>query len=193
MHDHSKKFDPRNIDKLNNPERLVRESPDVIWKELALRDPQVLIDIGAGTGFFTIPFARKSPRIMVYACDLQEEMLAWLTEHIPEDLKHRVTPIKMEESHVPLPDGIADLVYMINLHHELDDRATTMAEAFRLLKSGGKVLVVDWKKEEMPMGPPAAIRVAADDIATDICEAGFTQVTQHPVLKYHSIVTAEKD
>ncbi|MDH4163577.1 MAG: methyltransferase domain-containing protein [Nitrospirota bacterium] len=191
MHE-NRKFDPKSIDKLNNPERFDRENPDVIWKELGLKEPRVLIDIGAGTGFFAIPFARKSPAIMIYACDLQQEMLDWLEAHIPEDFRNRVKPFKMEESEVSLPDNIADLVYMINLHHELEDRDAMMKEAFRLLKPGGTVMVMDWKKEDMPMGPPVTIRITAEEIVGDIEKAGFREVKQHPVLKFHSMVTGRK-
>ena len=152
----------------------------------------MLIDIGAGTGFLALPFARQSPGITVYACDLQEEMLAWLREHIPADLKNRVKPMKMEETRVPLPDGIADLVYMSNLHHELEDRNAIMKAAHRLLKPGGTVMVLDWKKEETPMGPPVAIRVTEDEIAEDIKNAGLSAVTRHGVLQYHNMVTGVK-
>jgi SAM-dependent methyltransferase len=188
----SRKFDPRSIDKLNNPERFGRENPDVIWKELGLSAPRVLVDIGAGTGFFAVPFARKGPEITVHALDLQDEMLAWLTANLPEDVRTRVLPAKMEESAVPLPDGIADLVYMINLHHELEDRDAMMAECFRVLKSGGTVLVVDWTKGETPGGPPQEIRMEEEEISDDMKRAGFKDIRKHPVLPYHSFVTAKK-
>jgi ubiquinone/menaquinone biosynthesis C-methylase UbiE len=188
----SRKFDPRNIDRLNNPERFDRENPDVIWKELRLGSPLVLVDIGAGTGFFAIPFARKDPRITVHACDLQDEMLDWLGEHLPGDLRGRVIPTKMDESTVPLPDKIADLVYMINLHHELEDRSALMKECFRLLKTGGTVMAIDWKKSETPSGPPQEIRLAEEEIAADLKAAGFRDITSHPVLPYHNFVTGKR-
>ncbi len=188
----SRKFDPKSIDKLNNPERFDRENPDVIWKELELTDPRVLVDIGAGTGFFAVPFARKGPAITVHACDLQDEMLAWLREHIPGDLRGRIIPVKMEERSVPLPDGIADLVYMINLHHELEDRSAIMRECFRLLKPGGTVMAIDWKKSETPSGPPQEIRVTEEEIVSDMKAAEFRDVKRHPVLPYHNFVTGKK-
>ncbi len=188
----SRKFDPKSIEKLNNPERFDRENPEVIWKELGLKDPRVLVDIGAGTGFFAVPFARKGPAITVHACDLQDEMLAWLREHLPSDLRSRITPVKMEETEVPLADGIADLVYMINLHHELEDRGAIMRECFRLLKSGGTVMVVDWKKGETPSGPPQEIRVTEEEIVSDLSAAGFRDIKRHPVLPYHNFVTGKK-
>ncbi len=188
----SRKFDPKSIDKLNNPERFNRENPDVIWKELGLRDPRVLVDIGAGTGFFAVPFARKGLAITVHACDLQDEMLAWLKEHLPADLRGRVMPVKMEETRVPLADGIADLVYMINLHHELEDRGAVMKECFRLLKPGGMVMAIDWKKSETPSGPPQEIRVTEGEISADLKHAGFRDIRGHPVLPYHNFVTGKR-
>ncbi len=188
----SRKFDPRSLDVLNSPERFSRENPDIIWRELELTDPRVLVEIGAGTGFFAVPFARKGPRITVHACDLQDEMLGWLREHLPEDLRGRIIPVKMEERRVPLADGIADLVYMINLHHELEDRAAIMAECFRLLKSGGTVMAADWKKEETPVGPPQEIRVTEEEIIADLEAAGFRDLRRHPVLPYHNFVTGRR-
>jgi ubiquinone/menaquinone biosynthesis C-methylase UbiE len=187
-----RKFDPRSIEKLNNPARFEREDPDVIWRELALTDPRVLVDIGAGTGFFAIPFARKGPRITVHACDLQDEMLAWMREHLPADVRDRILLHRMDERSVPLESGIADLVYMINLHHELEDPAAIMAESFRLLRPGGTVLVMDWKKGETPSGPPQEIRVSEDQIGSDLVQAGFGSIVRHPVLPYHSFVTGTR-
>lgn len=188
----SRKFDPKSIDILNDPERFQREDPELIWKELQLADPRVLVEIGAGTGFFAAPFARKLHSGTVYACDIQDEMLTWMKEHLPSDIQYRVVPLKMEETRVPLQDGIADLVYMINLHHELDDRAASMKEALRLLKPGGTVMVMDWKKGETPVGPPQDIRVTEDEIVRDLEQAGFRGATKHAVLPYHNFVTAHK-
>jgi ubiquinone/menaquinone biosynthesis C-methylase UbiE len=188
----SRKFDPKSIDKLNNPQRFTRENPDVIWTELGLVDPRVLVEIGAGTGFFAIPFARKLEGGTVFACDVQDEMLAWLLENLPADLRSRIHLVHMEETKVPLGDGIADLVYMINLHHELEDRDAIMKESQRLLRTGGTVMVVDWKKGETPSGPPQEIRIPEEEIVADMARAGFEQVKRHPVLPYHNFVTAKR-
>lgn len=187
-----RKFDPKSIHKLNDPERFSRENPDLIWRELGLGDPRVLVEIGAGTGFFAAPFARKMRNGKVYACDVQDEMLSWMNKNLPVDVRGSVRPLKMQETRVPLPDGIADLVYMINLHHELDDAAALMKESARLLKDGGMVLVMDWKKGDTPVGPPQEIRVAEDEIIRDLAGAGFRDVKARPVMTYHTFVTGKK-
>ena len=188
----SKKFDPAKLAKLNDPKRLTIMSPDLLWDTLGLSDPKVIVDIGAGTGFFAVAFSKKMRQGTVYACDISDVMLDWMKENLPADLKDSVVPLKMEETNVPLPDGIADLVYMINLHHELDSPKDIIAECHRLLKKGGTLMIIDWKKEEMEEGPPLAIRVTEDDIRSVVHEDGFTNVASHSVLPYHHFVVGEK-
>jgi len=96
-----------------------------------------------------------------------------------------------EETRVPLPDGLANAVYMINLHHELMDPAATYADSFRLLKPGGRLLVVDWAARETPKGPPLISRASADELVEVIRVAGFTEVTvDDGRLPWHIMATA---
>ena len=145
-----KKFDPKKLAKLNDPRRLEYLNPDIIWEKVALPDPSVLIDVGAGTGLFALIFSRKMKNGRVYACDISDAMISWMNENLPAESKGVVIPIKTEENFLPLPDDTADLVYMINLHHELEDPQRVLKESRRLLKKGGKVMVIDWKKELDP-------------------------------------------
>ncbi len=188
----SKKFDPKKLDKLNNPERLKTMSPDLIWQKLALKDPRVLVDIGAGTGFFAVPFSRKMQGGKVYACDISDTMVRWMNENLPADVRGSVVPLLMEETKVPLDSGIADLVYMINLHHELESPAAIMKESLRLLKKGGKLMIIDWKKEETPEGPPINIRVTREAIVSDMGGAGFVNIATHSDLPYQHFVVGER-
>jgi ubiquinone/menaquinone biosynthesis C-methylase UbiE len=187
----SRKFDPKKLEVLN--ERLKILNPDLIWETVSVRNPGVLVDIGAGTGFFAIPFSRKLKGGKVYACDVSETMLEWMEKNLPQETKGVVIPLKMEESSVPLSDCIADLVYMINLHHELEEPEKVVREAFRLLKHGGKLMIIDWKKEEMPEGPPLSIRVTAGTIREHVRKAGFVRITTYNVLRFHNFVIGQKN
>ncbi len=188
----ARKFDPKKLAKLIDPKRLERENPDLIWDTLALKDPRVLVDIGAGTGFFAVPFSRKLPRGKVYACDISEIMLAWMKDHLPPDCRGKVIPLKMEESTVPLPENTADLVFTVNLHHELEAPEELLREAHRLLKPGGTLAVIDWKKEPTGDGPPLATRVAEATVAAQMEASGFTGVTRHAVLPCHSFLVGTR-
>jgi len=188
----SKKFDPKKLAKLNDPKRLEYLNPDLIWEKAGLKNPSVLIDIGAGTGFFALLFSKKMKRGKLYACDISDEMLSWMKSNLPLESKGRVIPVKMEEGSVALPDDMADLVYMIDLHHELEEPLRVIRESRRLLKKGGKLLIIDWKKEQTPEGPPLEIRVTEETIESQMLKAGFRDIMKHTVLPYHYLLVGEK-
>jgi len=188
----SKKFDPKKLAKLNDPIRLKYLNPDLIWEKAGLQNPSVLIEIGAGTGFFSRLFGEKMEEGKVYACDISDEMLLWMHENLPSESKGRVIPVKMAESSVPLPDAMADLVYMINLHHELEQPQRILEEARRLLTRGGKLLIIDWKKEETPEGPPLELRVAEETIESQMLSAGFRDIKKYAFLPYHHFLVGKK-
>ena len=188
----SKKFDPKKLAKLNDPKRLEYLNPDLIWEKAGLKNPSVLIDIGAGTGFFALLFSEKMKKGKVYACDISDEMLSWMEDNLPPESKGKVIPVKMEESSVPLFDNMADLVYMINLHHELEQPQKVLREALRLLRRGGKLLIVDWKKEQTPEGLPLEIRVTEEAIQSQMLKAGFRDIIKYAVLPYHHFLVGEK-
>jgi len=181
----SKKFDPAKLAVLNDPKRLDYLNIDVIWGKAVLVNPKVLIDVGAGTGFFALLFSKKIKKGKVYACDISEKMLAWMDDNLPIESKGVVIPVKMEEISVPLPDGIADLVYMINLHHELEEPLKMLEESHRLLKNNGKLTIIDWKKEETPEGPPLELRVPEVTIESQMRKSYFSNISKYAVLPYH--------
>jgi len=188
----TKKFDAKKLDKLNDPRRLKFQSPDLIWDRLNLQSPRVLVEIGAGTGFFALPFSKKMNGGRLYACDVSSEMIAWMEKNIALNHREAIVPLEMVENKVPLPGGIADLVYMINVHHELEAPAVLLAEAGRLLKAGGKLAIIDWKKEEAPVGPRASRRVSEEVVRKQVLAAGFSNLDLADVLPYHYFLIAAK-
>lgn len=192
-HGSGHKFDVTRLERLRDPERLRILNPDVIWSILTDGITlNTLVDLGTGIGFFAIPFSRKIPRGIVYACDLRAEMLQYLEVAIQQEGCTNIQPVQTEEVKVPLDDGIADAVLMVNLHHELDFPERTLQECHRLLRHEGKVVIVDWKPEPTPKGPPLEARVALDTVHAQLQDAGFQGVTDHAVLPHHYVVAGLK-
>ena len=146
-----KKFDHRKLQKLNNPQRLVDIPPEYICDKLAIENPDVLVEIGAGTAFFSIAFLQHLKPSAIYACDLSEVMINWIKKNVSPKYP-TIIPLKSEEHVLPLGDKIAELVFMINLHHELDNAASTVKESYRILKPGGEIC--QRRSENVP-GPAA--------------------------------------
>ncbi|MBE0476473.1 MAG: methyltransferase domain-containing protein [Coriobacteriia bacterium] len=185
-------FDIARIAKLDDPLRFETLVPEVMWAALRPTDPETLVEIGAGTGMFAARFASMAPGVTVYAVDTSPEMLAWMREKRPEVASGRVVPVLSEEARVPLPDAVADGVYMINLHHELSDPEAVYGEAFRLAKAGGRVLAVDWLPVETPKGPPLSVRIEPEDLASALRRAGFADALPVPGLDWHGMAAGTK-
>jgi len=158
---------------------------------LNLAELSTFIDIGAGTGFFSIPFIKYIENGKIYACDISEVMINWMTSNICPKYPN-ILPLKMEENTIDLQDALADLVYMINLHHELNSPEQMLKEAYRLLKRNGKIFIVDWKKEDMSQGPPTEIRCHPEKVQDQLLKAGFEKVSIYTEMQKHFLVVAEK-
>jgi ubiquinone/menaquinone biosynthesis C-methylase UbiE len=187
---HDRKFDPAKLERLNDPERLVQLDPDRLWEAAGAPDARTVVDVGAGTGTFAFEFARRMCGGTVYACDTEDVMLEWIRSHTPRDLPAEIATVHSDESRLPLPDDIAELVVMINLHHELHAPTLLLADARRVAREGGRLLVVDWKPEETPRGPALAIRVPPERICEDVLAAGWAHCEIREPLEWHSVVTA---
>ena len=185
----AQKFDPKKLNKLNNTERLKWINPDLVWDVLKLSNPITLIDIGAGTGLFAKEFAKKIPDGKIYACDSSSVMVDWMQENLQEK---NIIPFLTTENSIYLDNGIADLVYMITVHHELLEPEKLLKEAYRLLKTGGKIAIIDWKKIEMQDGPSIEKRISEETIIKQLQHVGFNNISQPNRFPLHSFIVAIK-
>lgn len=186
-----KKFNPAKLDKLNNPKRLADLPPGYIWKKLNIENPEILVDIGAGTGFFSIPFLEYTRNGRVYACDTSDIMIQWMKDHVTPG-HPGIIPVKMEETTLPLKNNCADLVFMIHLHHELDAPDKILDESFRILKDKGTIFIADWKKEKTPEGPPLELRYHPETVKSQMENAGFENLQIFDERPRHFLVTGKK-
>jgi ubiquinone/menaquinone biosynthesis C-methylase UbiE len=187
------KFNPERLARLNDPGREKTLDPDLLWRGFGVAEPSSVIDLGAGTGFFAVRFAPRLARGgRIWACDASPVMVAWMKEHLAPAVLARVTPLEIEENAVGLPDASADLVYLVNVYHELEDPPRMLWELLRLLKPGAPLAVVDWKKEPMDHGPPLEHRVAGGEIRARMERAGLRDVRRAGELPLHEFFVGRK-
>ena len=187
------KFDIAKLERLNDEARFDYLDPETIWAAAGTPSPHAIVEIGAGTGLFACRFAELAPSADVYAVDIEPVMVRWMFQHRPAALSGRLHPILAEETKIPLPTGEADLVVMINVHHELADPRSSYCEALRLLKIDATILVADWLPGDTGgSGPPQAVRASSEQISEILSSVGFYNVTAHEGLSRHSLLTANK-
>ena len=186
------KFDLSKSDRLNDPARFELLPPGLLWEALGAPHPRTIIDIGAGTGLFACRFAELAPEADVYAVDVEPAMVRWMLEHRSLAECGHLHPLLGKETVVPLATGEADLVIMINLHHELAEPLNSYREAIRLLRIDGQLLLADWAADGEPGGPPAHVRATAEQISALLSAVGFHEIVSHPGLRRHTLLTARK-
>lgn len=157
---------------------------DAVLSPLLASDADVLADVGCGHGFFTIPAALKLGRGKVLAVDTDAKALAETEKRAAEAGLTNVQTILSEPYRIPVRDGAASAALLATVLHEVADKGRFLAEVRRLLGPGGRLAVVEFRKEfdgagsdgrcdAGRFGPPAAERLSADETERLLREAGF--------------------
>jgi ubiquinone/menaquinone biosynthesis C-methylase UbiE len=133
---------------LERPEREAEEAPSKAIAALQLRPGQVVADIGAGSGYYTMLLsAAVGSRGRVYATDIQPEMLAQIRKKIE---RHPVTNVELvlgTATESRLPERSLDLALMVDVYHELAQPQAFLQSLKRALKPDGSLVLVEFRKE----------------------------------------------
>jgi len=183
------KFDAKKAGILDDPERANILDLVSILERLELTGEIVLADLGCGTGFLSIPASRRVKK--VFALDIQQEMLDILIGKIKKEKITNIEIILSEESSIPLSDKSVNILLMVNVFHELEDRSSLLEEVKRVLDLSGRLAIIDWKKIEMDFGPPLQERLDEKEVI-DIChENGFTVLENSNIGPYNYLLIFE--
>jgi len=133
---------------LERPEREREERTDLLIEGLPLDSGDVVADIGAGTGYFAFPIARRLQDGAVLAVDIQQEMLDRIAARKVETGIDNVTPVFGSEVDPGLPAESVDLIYIVDAYHEFShplEMGQAMADA---LVPGGRLVLVEYRGED---------------------------------------------
>ena len=160
-------------------------NPIQILNQIELRTNMVAADFGSGAGGWTIPLAKKLEEGRVFAIDIQEEPLSALESRAKiQGISNIRKIVANVEERIPGLTGFScDLVLMTDLLFEVEDKEAVFREAERVLKSGGKILVVDWLPGA-PLGPKDE-RVSQDEIKEIAKNLGFQLQKELKAGDYH--------
>src|SRR5437867_325884 len=136
-------------DWLERPEREAEEKPDLLLETLRLKSGDVVADIGAGTGYYSWRMAKDvGEKGLVYAVDIQQEMLDLLAKRMAERKITNVKGVPGTITDPKLPAHSVDLVLMVDVYHEFDHPFEMMQAICKALKPGGRVVFVEFRAED---------------------------------------------
>jgi ubiquinone/menaquinone biosynthesis C-methylase UbiE len=168
-----------------SPSRAVWQKPSVVMRALGIRRGQVVADIGAGPGYWTLRLARAvGPRGRVYAVEPAPAVIEVLRSRLTKARTRNVTPVLAHPDDPNLPPASCDLALIVNAYHHIGDRAGVLRRATRALKPGGRLVNIDWAEGESPVGPPARRRVPRAEFLRDARRAGLALATEHRLLPH---------
>jgi ubiquinone/menaquinone biosynthesis C-methylase UbiE len=188
-------FDPRHAGRLEDPARLEALPQALVVGLLRLTGAETVVDYGAGTGIYTVAVARALPNGKVFAVEALSQLADLMREKLTPALADRICLCQNGDNVVPLDDGRADRVVMVDVLHHLYDQPAALEEVTRLLRPGGLFVVLDWGDEERPVGPPPAHVLGLPAVLEIITGMGLDVVEAHrpgELLPYHLAVIAEK-
>lgn len=186
------KFKPENWQRLVSEERRAHLPPDVLLDAIGVEEGSTVADIGAGPGYFTLPLVeRVGATGRVYALDVQPEMIEVLHGR---DLPPQVRVVRSGESELPLEDASVDLALVAFVYHEVEDPRAFLAEAGRVLRPGGRLVVAEWEPREEEIGPPLHERLPREVVERGLREGEFAIVERgrHDSSVYYVVARREE-
>jgi ubiquinone/menaquinone biosynthesis C-methylase UbiE len=168
------------------------QKPHEVIAALGIEAGEIIADIGAGAGYFTMRLARHvGPKGRVYAVDVSPDMVRFLHARVRDMKLLNVSPILAPPDDPLLPEPV-DRFLFVNVWHHIDDRPGYLARMRDLLKPGGQIVMIDFQKREIPVGPPMAMKIAREDLVRELEAAGFRVAKEHTFLPYQYFVVFER-
>jgi ubiquinone/menaquinone biosynthesis C-methylase UbiE len=152
-------------------ERLI--PPEALISQMPLQKNHTILDIGAGTGFFTIPMA-ESTSSKVYALDPDARMLNVIEEKAKVKGLTNIELIQDYIENISIQNNSVNFVMASLILHEVSSLTKALSIIFEVLKKGGHLLCLEYEKDDLIIeGPPMSIRIASDELEKVLSLIGF--------------------
>lgn len=160
----------KKIEKFETEERLKEIDLTGSLKASGFRDGMTLADIGSGTGVLVFK-ASEFKKSKVYSVDMSQTMIEIQRNRIEKREVENIEVIKqnVDRNNIDIEDNTCDVVSMITVFHEIGDKDSILEEIRRILKSKGRLLIIEFHKEITSFGPPLYQRLSAEEIEA-MCE-----------------------
>ena len=176
-------YDGLNRTVWNKPERVLALLGDLTEKTVA--------DIGAGTGFFSLRLAGKADKVI--AVDIDPDFTTVLDslkrEKLPVALHNRLETRLATPDDPMLADGEVDDIILANVYMYMRNRTSYLRKLRKALRPDGQLLIIDFKKQPLPLGPPIDIKLPAETVVTELRRAGFRDISvDNEMLDYQYVI-----
>lgn len=178
--------------RFESPERAAWQRPDQVVSSLELKPGQSVADIGAGSGYFARRFAHAvAPGGTVLALDTEPGMVEYMTKDARDSGLANYRPRVVKPDDPGIEPGSVDLIFICNTYHHIKSRPDYFRRLAPALKPGGRIVIVDYVKDEIPVGPPPEHKIAREVVIEELREGGYRLVRSHEFLPYQHFLEFE--
>lgn len=180
------------IRSLESPSRQEWQKPDQVVERLQLKSGQRVAEIGSGSGYFVVRFARAVGETgKVYAADIDSDMLNYLKWRAGNEGLGNIELVEATTDDPKLAASSVDMVFICNTIHHIENRDRYYPYITRALREGGRLVIVDFYKRPLPVGPPPRTKITRPDMIKEIEQAGFHLVEEYDFLPHQYFLVFE--
>lgn len=186
------KFSPSLIERMESAERREQLPPGLLLQALKIGSDMTVLDVGAGTGYFSFPAATLTSG-QVVAADPQAEMIGYMQAKAAEEQVHNLQPVLASAERLPLPDRSVDRAIASLVLHVTDTVEQPVQELARVMKPGGLLFILEWMKKEDEARVPPPSRVEPQEMEELLIRYGFKTVRLDYPTDRHYRMIAERE
>ncbi|HEY7447710.1 MAG TPA: methyltransferase domain-containing protein [Vicinamibacterales bacterium] len=162
---------------LDQPDRIAGLKADQVIARLALKPGQVVADLGAGTGVFSVPMAKAvTPGGKVYAVEVDKGYFGIITDKAKEARVTNVQTVLGEFGDPKLPASDVDVAFFHDVLHHIEDRTGYLKNVARYVKPSGRIVVIDLKPDQSPHKDQPNLVVSEEQVTAWMAAVGFNKV-----------------
>jgi precorrin-6B methylase 2 len=158
---------------LERPEREQEERTSLLLKNMEIEEEDTIADIGAGSGYHVFKMAARAEKGLVYAVDIQEEMLAEINRKIEDEGVTNVRPVKGSDKSVNLPENSVDKVLIVDVYHEISFPKELMASLHAAMRSDAKLYLIEYRAEDATVPIKKIHKMSEKQAVKEMKASGF--------------------
>lgn len=177
---------------LERPQRERQERTDLFIARLPLDADDVVADIGAGTGYFSLPLARRVPDGRVIAVDIQPEMLAIIEERVAAAGVDNVDTRLGSVTDPGLPTQGVDLAFIVDAYHEFSHPLEMGRALVDALRPGGLLVLVEYRAEDPTVPIKPLHKMSEDQVRREMAVLGLEWLRTEDFLPQQHVLLFRK-
>jgi len=177
---------------LERPDRAKWQKPDEIVAALGLAGSETVVDVGAGSGYFSFRLARALPTGTVIATDIQPEMVRHMHHKAMSEGIQNLRAVLGDTADPGVPPT-ADLVFVCDVLHHVPNQSVWLGKLASQMKTGARLALVEFKQGKLPQGPPERLKLSRAKQLKLAKDAGLVLDEEKPkLLPYQTFMVFRK-